>query len=891
MADIIGSISTADLRSQNLMAKALYDNKAETPDELAFRKGDILTVIDQNVKGDEGWWRCSLHGRQGIAPGNRLQLLTGSQYDIPSLYVSPCSTLRRSSQQNIYQTPTKQHQSLSSSPVLGPRDNVYQVPSTPQSGGQIYQGTTSSAEFYRDRGLTVPNQVSTLPRMGPAFSLNSMSGSYADAYDIPPSHVPGILNTQTCGSLGTARKFSMFQTESEKNLIQQLYDIPLSFERSRDTTQPQVYDIPPRVCQDGPEGNGTYDIPASYGREPQGRPIGPYCTLPAPHKLSWDPHGESTALKQGLYDIPPSRDEAAFSREALYDVPPTKCDAGDLPYYGMLPPRLHAGTASQALYDTLPSKNGSTSGQSLYDIPSSREHAAFNHANRPTRLSEIYDIPISVPKPTLDRPSPTQQNIYDLPRVSPLANARRLGEPVYDVPPQVSRDIPTAQEKAVSSSAERRESVAPTASGKPPVPAVPASAKEITLDVEQAIERLAQLQQRVASSVASIMVFVSSKWRLHEHLEEHLSEIHCAADNVMTCLGTFMGFVQGVRVNATRLTDGNLQNRLCKQLQILEDSYQIMVQTSQALSDCSWTLGVLVVSKPQVSPDDLDRFVMVTRTIPDDVKRLASIIIANGKLLFNRAQRQPGQCEQRTPPTLNKQQAINNNHPQLQRTGRVSIIKQKAPLPTPPRKELNPKPSHLTMTKQTLIEDCEYVQLQRKEEFERQEKEKESIKQKEKESFKHKKLLLERQMTEEKIRKPGDGSIKTSPKAIQTPASSSDQCKIYFSTLHKAIVSYTDSINGNQSADILIKHSKVVIMIGQKLVDMLCRETGQKHFHKEVLSRSNLFCGRMKKVAVATKNAVMHPNPVTVQEMKEQVAELSKQAEQLRLLLEQATAS
>lgn len=45
-------------------ARALYDNIAEAPDELAFRKGDVLTVLEQNTSGLEGWWLCALRGRQ-----------------------------------------------------------------------------------------------------------------------------------------------------------------------------------------------------------------------------------------------------------------------------------------------------------------------------------------------------------------------------------------------------------------------------------------------------------------------------------------------------------------------------------------------------------------------------------------------------------------------------------------------------------------------------------------------------------------------------------------------------------------------------------------------------------------------------------------------------------
>jgi len=42
----------------------MYDNIAEAPDELAFKKDDILTVLEQNTAGLEGWWLCSLRGRQ-----------------------------------------------------------------------------------------------------------------------------------------------------------------------------------------------------------------------------------------------------------------------------------------------------------------------------------------------------------------------------------------------------------------------------------------------------------------------------------------------------------------------------------------------------------------------------------------------------------------------------------------------------------------------------------------------------------------------------------------------------------------------------------------------------------------------------------------------------------
>lgn len=125
---------------QNLMAKALYDNVPESPEELAFRKGDILTVIEQNTGGLEGWWLCSLHGRQGIAPGNRLKLLIGPMFESQSpsataaAQSSPQSYQQKagSSAQGLYQVPpslqSPQQQSQQSIYQVPPGQDIYQVP-------------------------------------------------------------------------------------------------------------------------------------------------------------------------------------------------------------------------------------------------------------------------------------------------------------------------------------------------------------------------------------------------------------------------------------------------------------------------------------------------------------------------------------------------------------------------------------------------------------------------------------------------------------------------------------------------------------------------------------------------------------------------------------------
>ncbi|XP_062305347.1 embryonal Fyn-associated substrate [Osmerus eperlanus] len=118
-----------------VLAKALFDNAAESPEELAFRKGDILMVLDQDQSGGPGWWLCSLHGRQGIAPANRLRLLqtapppgtdprrTPSE---DSVYLSPGPPLARgvaataADAEGVYRSPSSQGEALYQSPAAVP---------------------------------------------------------------------------------------------------------------------------------------------------------------------------------------------------------------------------------------------------------------------------------------------------------------------------------------------------------------------------------------------------------------------------------------------------------------------------------------------------------------------------------------------------------------------------------------------------------------------------------------------------------------------------------------------------------------------------------------------------------------------------------------------------
>ncbi|KAI8927738.1 hypothetical protein BC831DRAFT_451398 [Entophlyctis helioformis] len=59
--------------SQTARAVALYDFVGETPTDLSFSTGDIITVTKRTDTAD-GWWQGECNGRKGDFPGNYVQM-------------------------------------------------------------------------------------------------------------------------------------------------------------------------------------------------------------------------------------------------------------------------------------------------------------------------------------------------------------------------------------------------------------------------------------------------------------------------------------------------------------------------------------------------------------------------------------------------------------------------------------------------------------------------------------------------------------------------------------------------------------------------------------------------------------------------------------------------
>jgi enhancer of filamentation 1 len=123
-------------------AKALYENIAESVDELAFRKGEILDVIEQNTDGMEGWWLCSLRGRIGLCPGNRLKII---DYDM-----SNCQTPT-----SPVSAPLSASMSMSASTLTFSSQN--------SQSSEIYENTSNKNYKGKRRSWHIhPNKVSAI---------------------------------------------------------------------------------------------------------------------------------------------------------------------------------------------------------------------------------------------------------------------------------------------------------------------------------------------------------------------------------------------------------------------------------------------------------------------------------------------------------------------------------------------------------------------------------------------------------------------------------------------------------------------------------------------------------------------------------------------------------
>lgn len=268
--------------------------------------------------------------------------------------------------------------------------------------------------------------------------------------------------------------------------------------------------------------------------------------------------------------------------EGIYDVPPTSHNK-----------------STKSNYDFPPSDNTTSS---IYDVPASHMSSGASH--------DLYDVPRGFPQQTHCREHNRNKGVYDI----PPSDSRSLG----------SHDVTDGMNRLSFSSTGSSMSTSSSSTGSP-------AEGRLILDLDSALQKLARLQQGLESSVSSLLnLAFLPNWRTHSFMERHANEVRTTMERVRSTLTDLLTFGKGAAANATALSDPALHLKLKKQLQRLEDSQQIL---HLSLENGCW---VLTGSRQQGKSDELERFMMVARTLPDDAKQQVSTIRGNAELLFQK---------------------------------------------------------------------------------------------------------------------------------------------------------------------------------------------------------------------------------------------------------------
>ncbi|KAG5848493.1 hypothetical protein ANANG_G00099030 [Anguilla anguilla] len=842
----------------NVLAKALYDNVAESPDELSFRKGDIMTVLERDTQGLDGWWLCSLHGRQGIVPGNRLKILVGmydKQQQPPQqqllappqnqLSLPPHSSYSKPSPSSQY---TAMHPAF---PAPGPApatpDGVYMLPPN--------HGKPSAQSLYHvPTGPQYPPGPQKAPALMQKQSHYNPSGQ--DIYQVPPS-------------MGTAPGQDIYQVPpGSKSSPQDIYQVPLS--AVGQGPNQDIYQVPPSMNQ----SQDIYQIPPSMEKRNWDSPKPPGKVV-VPTRVGQMYVYETGKNEQDEYDVPrhppPSQD--------IYDVPPTRAQYNQQVYD--TPPMVVKGP---------PSRDG---GQEIYDTPPSVEKNQLLSQ----QTSQVYDFPPSVSKDVPDLPP--REETYDVPPHFAKLKKGPEGQPfqeailedVYDVVRDpASEDLAVSFKRlSASSTGSNRSNLSSSSLDLVPVkePSSSSSAStssssaasslggRLNLDLDQAMERLVRLQQGVEGSVSLLMSFVSGGWRTPEQLEANLPAIRQAAERVKGAVRDLLDFARGAVANAAQATDRTLQAKLGRQVAKMEEGYQGLLRHSQALDGAGWAPGPA------------------------------------GALSRRRRSGPAGDQQLPLPPVPGDQPANNNNGP-YQSAGPERGNIQSRPLPSPPKftaEEESPDRPYET-TEEGWMEDYDYVHLQGKEEFEKNQKqllEKGNIMRQNKTQLEQQQLKQFERLEQEVSRPINNDLSNWTPPSHHTASRGklsagdrqlllfySEQCESNITTLTNAVDAFYSSINNNQPPKIFVAHSKFVILSAHKLVfigDTLSRQAKSPEVRARVAQHSNALCDKLKDIVVSTKTAALqYPSPGAARDMIERVRELANCTQQLRSALGQLAA-
>jgi len=341
------------------------------------------------------------------------------------------------------------------------------------------------------------------------------------------------------------------------------------------------------------------------------------------------------------------------SPEETYDQLPIRNYSVVEEEYDILPNRTFTNQKADEVYDELPNRN-------VYDMPRgiklrhpekflkkklSIEDEYDVLPSQKCRADDVYDLPRSCNK-TNNNNIELNEGVYNLPRPSIHASQPQSDED-YDLPKPFSKSeiLPDDYDELPSKSKLKqfrdnsRSSIASStaSSDSLSLSSLQIDAPPLTIDTDEAMEKLLSLKDRVDSAASRLLDLFTPNWRNFPQHKLEEGSLHLESSRIHRALEEFIDF--GRRSLATAALNGCKKSTafISRKLQPIEEDLKILDEMETKLTNGKWDIQVLVdENKREGIPDDFDSFVMTTRASPDDVAELASYIYTHSQNIFRR---------------------------------------------------------------------------------------------------------------------------------------------------------------------------------------------------------------------------------------------------------------
>lgn len=281
-----------------VLAKALFDNTAESPEELAFRKGDILMVLEQEQGGGPGWWLCSLHGRQGIAPANRLRLLQTAP--------APGSDPRRGpGEDSVYLSPVPP---LARTAVSSSAEDIDGVYRSPPGVGEGRGAAPRPGELRRVEGGRPRSHSSSGTRPRPDWDLGVAGRPRSPSLRGRGTEMTGTLYQTPVSPMPSAAQHA--RQPGALMASESVYLAPTGVPRAADEPEDTTYLVPRETLTTG-HSDDCYLVPKGTPlagddvyQSPTGGVVGTVVCSNGPSTTPSTPQPKASQDTPGMYQTP-----------------------------------------------------------------------------------------------------------------------------------------------------------------------------------------------------------------------------------------------------------------------------------------------------------------------------------------------------------------------------------------------------------------------------------------------------------------------------------------------------------------------------------------------------------------------------------------------------------